>query len=379
MNIQSYSNLGNNLILTPNQVAELKPTGAVSQKIVGLNSTYGLEPVYVLKKNDLIANNAIQGQGGIGSGESLKERFPNATKEELDKRRTQQIKNAQRKYRESHRDAYNKYMQDLYFKMANQKKFISGKPGDKFAISNKGKELGYSTPAEWYEYRLKQAQIANAKYRAKKKQDNILKDIDKIVHKDLKKQFKKDFPKKKGRPGKNEKREVFTPDSDWYKENFEKRKIAIQKEIGEKGVVVPYSARAKATKPDYPFEPDDTTPADRKLYDKNKEAYKEKIGEEKAKIAKEKRQAKAKEKGDKKAEKVKEKAVEKEKEKIENLPIEKTDAFKNWFAEKYAPKIYAGKDKDGKRLERTATFEEAITPYSGKVPSQFINLYKMTH
>ncbi len=115
MNIQSYSNLGNNLILTPNQVAELKPTGAVSQKIVGLNSTYGLEPVYVLKKNDLIANNAIQGQGGIGSGESLKERFPNATKEELDKRRTQQIKNAQRKYRESHRDAYNKYMQDLYF------------------------------------------------------------------------------------------------------------------------------------------------------------------------------------------------------------------------------------------------------------------------
>jgi hypothetical protein len=379
MNIQSYSNVGNNLILTPNQVANLKPTGILSNKIVGLNTSYGLEPTYVLKKNDLIANNVIQGQGGIGSGDSLKERFPNASEADLEKRRNQQIKNAQRKYRESHRDEYNKYMQGLYFKMANQKKFIAGKPGDKFAVSNQGKELPYSTPDEWYEYRLKQAQIANAKYRAKKKQNNLLKDIDKLVVKDLKEQFKKDFPPKKGRPGKTAKKEVFSPDSDWYKENFEKRKIALQKEISEKGVVVPYSARAKATKPDYPFEPDDTSPADRKLYDKNKEAYKEKVADKKKEEQKIKRQEKAKEKAEKKAEKQKEKIEEKAKEKIENLPVEKTEDFKKWFAGKFAPRVSVGKDKEGNRVYRDATFEEAVKAQGDRVSQNAINLYKMTH
>jgi hypothetical protein len=378
MNIQSYSNVGNNLVLTPNQVANLKPTGILSNKIVGLNTSYGLEPTYVLKKNDLIANNVIQGQGGIGSGESLKERFPKATEEELEKRRNQQIKNAQRKYRESHRDEYNKYMQSLYFKMANQKKFIAGTPGDKFAKSNEGKELPYTTPDGWYEYRLKQAQIANAKYRAKKKQNNLLKDIDKLVVKDLKEQFKKDFPTKKGRPGKNTKKEVFSPDTDWYKENFEKRKIALQKEISEKGVVVPYSARAKATKPDYPFEPDDKAVVDRKLYDKDKEAYKAKVSEEKSKIAKEKRQAKAKEKADKKVEKKVEKAEEKAKEKLENLPVEKTDAFKDWYADKFGAKVFTGM-KEGKQTYRKATFDEALKTQGDKINQGAINLYKMTH
>jgi hypothetical protein len=381
MNIQSYSNVGNNLILTPNQVANLKPTGILSNKIVGLNTSYGLEPTYVLKKNDLIANNVIQGQGGIGSGDSLKERFPNASEADLEKRRNQQIKNAQRKYRESHRDEYNKYMQGLYFKMANQKKFIAGKPGDKFAVSNQGKELPYSTPDEWYEYRLKQAQIANAKYRAKKKQNNLLKDIDKLVVKDLKEQFKKDFPAKKGRPGKNVKKEIFSPDTDWYKENFEKRKIALQKEISEKGVVVPYSVRAKATKPDYPFEPDDTSPADRKLYDKNKDAYKEKIADKKKEEQKIKRQEKAKEKAEKKVEKQKEKAIEKENIKItikENLPVEKTDAFKDWYAEKFGAKVFTGM-KEGKQTYRKATFEEALKTQGDKINPGAIRLYEMTH
>jgi hypothetical protein len=266
--------------------------------------------------------------------------------------------------------------------MANQKKFIAGKPSEKFAVSEEGKKLPYSTPEEWYEYRLKQAQIANAKYRLKKKKDELLKDIDKLVDKDLKAQFKKEFPKKKGRPSKNEVREVFSPDSDWYKENFEKRKIAMQKEISEKGVIVPYDKRAKATKPDYPFEPDDKALADRKLYDKDKEAYNAKVSEAKEKVKKEKRQAKTKEKAEKKAQKAKEKAVEKENIKItieENLPVEKTDAFKKWFGEEYGAKVFKGRDNEGKPTYRSATFDEAITAYAGKVPKHFINLYKMTH
>ena len=47
MDIKNFGNVGNNLILNPNQVANLK--GVVNHRF---NST-GLEPVYVLKKEDL--------------------------------------------------------------------------------------------------------------------------------------------------------------------------------------------------------------------------------------------------------------------------------------------------------------------------------------
>ena len=361
MDIKHFGNVGNNLILNPNQVANLK--GVVNHRF---NST-GLEPVYVLKKEDLMANHTIHGEGGLGSGKSLDDRFPKATAEQLEERRRQQIKNAQRKYRDANRDKYNEYMQGLYFKMANQKKFISGKPGDKFAVSEEGSKLPYSNPDEWYDYRLKQARVANAKYRLKKKKDELLKDLDNLVVKDLKKMFKAEHPTKKGRPGKNEpKREVFSPDTDWYKENFEKRKIQLQKEISEKGVVVPYDKRAKATKPDYPFKPDDIKVDDRKLYDKDKDAYKEKVSEAKEKEKKEKRQAKTKAKAEKKAEKIKEKAEEKAKEKSEeNLPVEKTKVFKDWYKDKFgAP---------------GSTFEEALEQQGGKVRSNVLNLYNMTH
>ena len=361
MDIKNFANVGNNFVLNPNQVANLK--GVVNHRF---NST-GLEPVYVLKKEDLMANHTIQGEGGVGSGKSLDERFPKATADQLEERRRQQIKNAQRKYREANRDKYNEYMQNLYFKMANQKKFIAGKPGDKFAISKEGDKLNYSTPGEWYDYRLKQAQIANAKYRAKKRQDNLLKDIDKLVVKDLKKMHKEAFPPKKGRPGKTDNREKFSPDSDWYKENFEKRKIAIQKEIGEKGVVVPYSVRAKATKPEYPFAVDDISVADRKLYDKDKDAYKEKVADKKKEEQKVKRQERDKAKAEKKAKVKEEKKIEKEQQKQENLPVEQTPAFKEWFVKRFSKP-----DRKG----NYPTYEQVVN--TNPISKPIIGLYNAT-
>lgn len=51
----------------------------------------------------------IEGQGGIGSGKPL-----NLTLEEKKERRKQQLRNAQRRYREANREKYNKYMGLLY-------------------------------------------------------------------------------------------------------------------------------------------------------------------------------------------------------------------------------------------------------------------------
>ena len=51
----------------------------------------------------------LQGEGGIGSGKPL-----DLTAEERKERRRQQIRNAQRRYREAHRGEYNEYMNKLY-------------------------------------------------------------------------------------------------------------------------------------------------------------------------------------------------------------------------------------------------------------------------
>jgi hypothetical protein len=273
MNIPNFTNIDGNYVLNPSQVGNLRKKGITNQMQVGYNSQYGLEPVYVLKKQDLAVNHKIEGEGGLGSGKELAERFPNASNAELEVRRRQQIKNAQRKYRSNNRDAYNDYMKKLYEKMANDKQFISGEPSKRFAkTTNEGKDLPYSDPKTWYEYRLEQARVANEKYRSKKKAERVIANLDNIIDKDLKELFKKENKGKRGRPKQGQKKAVFDPDSEWYKTNFEMMKISRQKELEETGTIVPYKDRQKVEKPDK-LNYDDIPDSDKAEYNADPKAY----------------------------------------------------------------------------------------------------------
>lgn len=284
MDINNYSNVGHKLTLNPNQVGKLRKQGITNQQQVGMNAEYGLEPVYVLKKQDLAVNhhNQVKGEGGLGSGEELSKRFPNATAEELEQRRRQQIKNAQRKYRAKNRDAYNNDMLKLYHTM-KEGKFVDGKPSKRFGkTTDESKDLPYDTPEGWYKYRLEQARIANAKYRAKKRNAKMIKDLDTIIDKELKELWKTQNKAKRGRPSKKKEKSVFDPDSEWYKSNFQKIKEERQKELEETGTIVPYSKRVKLEKPEYPYNIDDKPVADREEYDADATAYKKKREKPKA-------------------------------------------------------------------------------------------------
>ena len=107
MDINNISNIAGKHVLNGSQYSKMKSDGVVNPFGVSASHTsYGLEPVYVMKKQDFAVNhhNAITGEGGLGSGESLEKRFPNASAEDLKKRRHAQIKNAQRKYRQANRN-----------------------------------------------------------------------------------------------------------------------------------------------------------------------------------------------------------------------------------------------------------------------------------
>lgn len=300
MDFNNIPNACGNYILNSSQMMKMKNAGITNPSVSNMsNASYGLEPVYVMKKQDFAVNHydAIKGEGGLGSGEELSKRFPNASPEELKKRRYAQIKNAQRKYRSKNREAYNEYMNKLYHTMAGEKKFIDGSPSDRFGKSTRErKTLPYDTIEGWNKYRIEKAQIANAKYRAKKRAMTQLSNIDKLVEKELKKKFKEEFKGKRGRPSKTKPKNVFSPDSEWYKENFKKLKIEMQEELEKKGNIVPYDIRQKKVDPDYPLgeygivdgefklikEVDDKDVGDRKEYDINAVEYKKKREKAKA-------------------------------------------------------------------------------------------------
>jgi hypothetical protein len=305
MDIPSNTNINGKYVLNASQYGKMKGCGMVYPLTANMsNASYGLEPVYVIKKQDFAVNhnNAISGEGGLGSGESLEKRFPNASADELKRRRYAQIKNAQRKYRAKpdKRAEYNAYMRDLYYTMAKEKKFIDGKPSSRFGEitpQNQAVFDTYSTPQGWYDYRLKKARVANKLYREKKKAEKIMTNLDKEIEKELKEKFKKENKNKRGRPSKKEVKKVFDPDSSWYKENFEALKLAKQKELSETGTIMPYKLRQKKTQPEYPLGTykinkdgvneliealDDKKVDDRKEYNVDAKAFKDKRAKPKA-------------------------------------------------------------------------------------------------
>lgn len=262
MDIGNMTNINGRYVLNSQQHHKMKENGITNPFTANIsNSSYGLEPVYVLKKQDFAVNHhnhLIEGEGGAGSGEPLLKRFgKNAEDPEMKKRRASQIKNAQRKYRAEHRTDYNEYMRDLYHKMAKEKKFVAGEPSARYGINEKtGGKHSYAEDTTntnlWYEERLKKARIANKEYRKKIKAERVIANLDKIIQKELKKKFKEEFKRtKRGRPSKTDTKEIFNPDSEWYKSNYEKLKKAKQEEVSELGKVN-RNIQLKET-PEYPL------------------------------------------------------------------------------------------------------------------------------
>lgn len=363
MDIPSSTNISGKYVLNASQFGKLKEKGMVNPLTANMsNASYGLEPVYVMKKQDFAVNhhNAITGEGGLGSGQELEKRFPNASAEELKKRRYAQIKNAQRKYRSKpeNRANYNAYMRDLYNTMANEKKFIDGQPSRRFAkTTNESADLPYSDPAGWYKYRLEKAKEANAKYREKKKAQKVISNLDKIIEKELKERFKQEFKNKRGRPSKKEGKKVFDPDSSWYKENFEKLKLEKQSELEKTGTIVPYKMRQKKTQPEYPLGTykvnkdginelitaiDDKPVDDRKEYDADASAYKKKREKPKAPpVVSEKKKTPFTPKENITM------TISEIEEPFKPKAVQDTKEFKEWFANRYGGK--------------NATYEQALS------------------
>jgi hypothetical protein len=310
MDIQNMHNANGKYVLNSSQLHNMKENGIVNPFVTNnLTSSYGLEPIYVMKKQDFAVNhyNSIKGEGGVGSGESLEKRFgKSANDPEMKKRRSAQIKNAQRKYRASHREEYNTYMRKLYDSMksseGNVGTFISGQPSKRYGVNEEtGGTHSYagdtSNTEEWYKHRLEKAKIANQNYRKKVKAERMYANLDNIIKKELKKKFKTEFKKKRGRPSKTDTKEIFNPDSEWYKKNYE----ILRKQKEEELDKIPKVARDLPLKeePEYPlgvyktyknFKPnelitsiEDLTATQRKEYEKNPTEFNKKMQKERKK------------------------------------------------------------------------------------------------
>lgn len=282
MDIQQFNTVGNNIVLSPLQVKKLRGAGITNQ-LHSSTPDKGLESVYVVKKQDIALHNKMFGEGGLGSGKSLEERFPNMTKQELEDRRRTQISNIQRGIRAKNRAGYNEEMRNLYKAMAKENRFKSGEPSKRFAISNKGEKLPYNNPNEWYEYRLEKAREANARYRLKKNKEKILNKLNSMVDKEVRELWKTQNKRPRGRPTSGAKKNVLTTDSEWYKKTFDKIKKEKETELQETGTIVK-KGKKKADKLTEPLKPiiergtkplqeeplplnyDDFTPEEREAY-----------------------------------------------------------------------------------------------------------------
>lgn len=112
----------------------------------------------------------VEGAGGIGSGRVL-----NLTDEEKKERRKQQIRNAQRRYREAHRDKYNEYMKKLYRGL-------------------KKDDEPSNVDLENWKQRNKEAMI---RYLAKKKRETEIIKMDRIQKREIKKDVRNKILKEK--------------------------------------------------------------------------------------------------------------------------------------------------------------------------------------
>lgn len=206
-------NFNNNYVLTNEQVQEL-----IKKKIINPfvpQTPNGLTPIYVLKKEDL----KIIGEGGLGSGKELPDEFgdppkkgekiTNALRQE---RRRQQLKNAQKKYRETKRADYNKKQNEYYKEMK--------KDPERYA--------------NWIE-KMKEA---NERYKAKKGYVRDLNKKKKEAEREAKKIWKKENKGKRGRPKKGETKVKKDIDEAWVKMKADEIYSEKIKDLQKQGEVV---------------------------------------------------------------------------------------------------------------------------------------------
>jgi hypothetical protein len=191
-----------NYVLTNEQVQQL-----IQNKIINPfvpKGEDGITPIYVLKQEDI----KLIGEGGLGSGKKLK-----LSEAEIKARRKEQLKNAQRVYREKNRVDYNKKQNEYYYDMKkDEEKYSNWK--DKMSV-------------------------ANQTYRAKKKLQTGKTSIIKKIEKQLKKEWKED-PKnkgKKGRPKLGETKVKKEMDKAWFEAEKQKRVQEELKKLGEEYVI----------------------------------------------------------------------------------------------------------------------------------------------
>ena len=186
-----------NFVLSNEKVQEL-----INKKIINPfvpKGEDGITPIYVLDKKNL----PLLGEGGLGSGTPLK-----LTKEQKDERRREQLKNAQRKYRNSKRELYNE----------RQLKYYKAMKEDPARYSN------------WKNHMIE----ANERYRAKKSLGKPPKALVKDIESKLRKEWKEKNKGKRGRPKKGEEKKVQKEvDKEWFEAEKQKRIQEEMKKIGK--------------------------------------------------------------------------------------------------------------------------------------------------
>jgi hypothetical protein len=189
-----------NYVLTDEQVQNL-----IKNKIINPfvpKGADGMTPIYVLKHEDI----KLIGEGGLGSGKKLK-----LSEEEKKARRKEQLKNAQRVYREGHREDYNKKQNEYYYAM---------KEDDDKYTNWKNKMMAI-----------------NINYRAKRKLQSGQKKIIKDIEKKLKQEWKEKNKGKAGRPKKGVGKEKKDMDMIWFEAEKQKRVQAELKKLGDEYVI----------------------------------------------------------------------------------------------------------------------------------------------
>jgi len=187
-----------NFVLSNEQVQNL-----INKKIINPfvpKNSNGSTPIYVLDKKDL----PLLGEGGLGSGTKLE-----ISEAERKERRRQQLKNAQRKYRDKDRAGYN----------ARQLLYYNEMKEDPVRYEN------------WKNHML----TANENYRAKKKLGKPPKQLVKDVERKLKQEWKEMNKGKRGRPKKDGDAKKVNKEIDkaWFEAEKVKR---IQEEMDKLGL-----------------------------------------------------------------------------------------------------------------------------------------------
>lgn len=190
-----------NFVLSNDKVQDL-----INKKIINPfvpKGEDGITPIYVLDKKHL----PLLGEGGLGSGKPLK-----ITEEQRKERRREQLKNAQRKYRDADRAGYNARQLDYY-------------------------KIMKEDPVR-YEIWKSHMRKANDIYREKKNLGKAPKTLVKEVEAKLKMEWKEKNKGKRGRPTKEQKEKGLTKqskeiDKAWFEYEKHKRILEEMTKLGK--------------------------------------------------------------------------------------------------------------------------------------------------